>query len=110
MPTLLQEMHEQRARAREAAREAAYRELREALSRLLPAGTEVWVFGSVLEPGRFRERSDLDIAVERLPEGRSEAWLQGELELRLRRAVDVLNLSETSLRSKIERMGERWTL
>ena len=110
MPTLLQEMHEQRARAREAARGAAYRELRDALSRLLPPGTEVWVFGSVLKPGRFREHSDLDIAIESLPEGRSEAWLQSELELRLRRGVDVLNLNETGLRSKIQRTGERWTL
>ena len=110
MPTLLQEMHEQRARGREAARGAAYRELRDALTRLLPPGTEVWVFGSVLEPGRFREHSDLDIALESLPEGRSEAWLQGELELQLRRGVDVLNLNETGLREKIERTGERWTL
>lgn len=110
MATLLQQMHEQRARSREAARGASYRELREALGRLLPPGTEVWVFGSVLEPGRFREHSDLDIAVASLPAGRSEAWLQSELELRLRRAVDVLNLNETGLRSKIERTGERWTL
>lgn len=110
MSTLLQQMHEERAHAREAARAAAYRELRAALGSLLPAGTEVWVFGSVLRPGRFREHSDIDIAVESLPEGRSEAWLQGELELRLHRAVDVLNLNETRLRSRIERTGEHWTL
>lgn len=110
MSTLLQQIHEERARARETARGAAYRELRGALGRLLPAGTEIWVFGSVLQPGRFREHSDIDIAVECLPEGRSEAWLQSELELRLHRAVDVLNLNETGLRSKIERTGEHWTL
>jgi predicted nucleotidyltransferase len=110
MSTLLQHMHEQRARAREASREEAYRELRATLGRLLPPGTGIWVFGSVLKPGRFREHSDIDIAVECLPEGRSEAWLQGELELRFHRAVDVLNLRETGLRSKIERTGEYWTL
>jgi predicted nucleotidyltransferase len=110
MPTLLQQMHEQRTRVREAARGSAYHELRDALSSLLPPGTQVWVFGSVLKPGRFREHSDVDIAIESLPPGRSEAWLQGELELRLRRSVDVLNLNETTLRSKIERTGERWTL
>jgi predicted nucleotidyltransferase len=103
-------MHEERASAREASRVTAYRELREALCGLLPPGSEVWVFGSVLEPGRFREYSDIDIAVTSLPTGRTEAWLQSELELRLRRAVDVLNLNETGLRSKIERVGERWTL
>ena len=64
----------------------------------------------MLEPGRFREHSDIDIAVQRLPDGRSEAWLQSELGLRLERRVDVLNLNETGLRSKIERVGERWTL
>ena len=66
--------------------------------------------GSVLEPGRFREHSDIDVAVVCLPAGRTEAWLQSELELRLRRRVDVLSLHETGLRSKIERVGERWTL
>jgi predicted nucleotidyltransferase len=110
MPTLLAKMNEERARQREAARVAAYWRLREALGKLLPQGTEIWVFGSLLKPGRFREYSDIDIAVASLPAGRSEAWLQGELELRLERGVDVLNLNETGLRSKIQRVGERWTL
>lgn len=110
MPTLLAKLHEERARARETARLTAYEDLRQALTKLLPAGSEVWVFGSILKPGRFDEHSDLDIAVESLPEGRSEAWLQGELELRLRRGVDILILKETRLRPKIERTGERWTL
>jgi predicted nucleotidyltransferase len=103
-------MHEERARGREASRVAVYRQLREALCDLLPRGSEIWVFGSVIEPGRFREHSDVDIALTCLPAGRTEAWLQSELGLRLRRTVDVLNLDETGLRSKIERMGERWTL
>ena len=110
MTTLLAKMQAERTRAREASRVAAYRALREALCGLLPPGSEVWVFGSVLEAGRFREHSDVDLAVASLPAGRTEAWLQSELELRLRRAVDVLNLNETGLRSKIERVGERWTL
>ena len=110
MTTLLARTHEERARSREASRVATYRELREALRALLPPGSSVWVFGSVLKPGRFRDHSDVDIAVTSLPEGRKEAWLQSELELRLKRAVDVLNLNETGLRDKIERVGERWTL
>lgn len=110
MTTLLAKTHEERAHAREASRLATYRELREALRGLLPPGSAVWVFGSVLEPGRFRDHSDVDLAITSLPEGRTEAWLQSELELRLRRAVDVLNLNETGLRAKIERVGERWTL
>lgn len=110
MATLLAKMTEERLREREVARLAAYRRLREALGKLLPPGSEVWVFGSLLKPGRFREYSDIDIAVAGLPAGRSEAWLQGELELRLERGVDVLSLNETGLRSKIQRVGERWTL
>jgi predicted nucleotidyltransferase len=110
MATLLFKMHEERTQRREAARASAYQRLREALRELLPPGSEVWVFGSLLEPGRFREHSDIDIAVQRMPAGRSEAWLQSELGLRLDRRVDVLNLNETGLRSKIERVGERWTL
>jgi predicted nucleotidyltransferase len=110
MATLLLKMHEDRARRREAERASAYRRLGEALHELLPPGSEVWVFGSLLKPGRFSEHSDIDIAVLHLPAGRSEAWLQSELGLRLERRVDVLNLNETGLRSKIERVGERWTL
>lgn len=110
MPTLLAKMTDEKARRREAARITAYGRLRAALSELLPSQSEVWVFGSVLKPGRFREDSDVDIAVATLPAGRSEAWLQSELGLRLDRSVDVLNLNETRLRAKIEKEGERWTL
>jgi predicted nucleotidyltransferase len=110
MTTLLAQMTQERAQRREAARRQAYLGLREALCALLPSGTHVWVFGSVLKEGRFRENSDVDIAVTSLPAGRSEAWLQGELGLRLNRMVDVLNLNETGLRSKIEITGEQWTL
>lgn len=84
--------------------------LREALAGLLPARSEVWLFGSILRPGRFREDSDEDIAVESVPSGLSEAWLQYRLALLIDRGVDVLNLHETGLRSRIEREGEKWTL
>lgn len=110
MATLLQRSNAERARRREAARISARERLREALAELLPRGSEVWVFGSLLRSGLFREDSDVDIAVERLPAGRSEAWLQYELALRLDRGVDVLNLHETGLRARIEREGEKWTL
>jgi uncharacterized protein len=109
MATLLVKMNEERARRREEARVTACQRLRTALGELLPGGTEIWVFGSVLKPGKFREDSDVDIAISSLPAGRSEAWLQSELELRLGRSVDVLNLNETGLRAKIEKEGERWT-
>lgn len=108
--TLLAKLNEERAQRREAMRRAVYVRLRGALAELLPSGSEVWVFGSVLRPGRFREDSDVDIAVESLPPGFTEARLQHELALRLDRGVDVLDLRETLLRSRIEREGEKWTL
>ncbi|HEV7139016.1 MAG TPA: nucleotidyltransferase domain-containing protein [Steroidobacteraceae bacterium] len=110
MATLLARMTAERAGRREAARLEARERLRAALASLLPAGSEVWVFGSVLRPGRFREGSDLDVAVESLPSGLSEAWLQYQLALLTDRSVDVLNLHETGLRARIEREGEKWTL
>lgn len=55
-------------------------------------------------------RNQPDIALARRPAVFSEFWLQGELELRLGRRVDVALLPETRLREKIEREGVRWTL
>lgn len=110
MPTLLAKMNEERARRREEARRVAYERLRAALADLLPPGSEIWVFGSIMTPGRFREDSDVDIAVEHLPSGRTEAWLQYELALRLDRGVDVLSLGDTSLRDRILREGKKWIL
>ncbi len=110
MATLLERLSAERAERREAARTAALDRLHRALLELLPSGSEVWVFGSILRPGRFREDSDVDVAVASLPPGISEAWLQFQLALRMDRGVDVLNLHETGLRSRIEREGEKWTL
>lgn len=110
VPTLLAKMNEERARRREEARRVAYERLRAALADLLPPGSEIWVFGSIMTPGRFREDSDVDIAVEHLPSGRTEAWLQYELALRLDRGVDVLSLGDTSLRDRILREGKKWIL
>ena len=77
---------------------------------LLPRGEVIWVFGSLIQSGRFREESDVDLALVRRPPVFSEFWLQGELELRLGRRVDVLLLDETRLRPKIEREGIKGTL
>ncbi|MGA7540680.1 MAG: nucleotidyltransferase domain-containing protein [Steroidobacteraceae bacterium] len=103
-------MNSERAGRREAARAGARDRLRAALAELLPPGSEVWVFGSILKPGRFREDSDVDIAVQSLPPGMSEAWLQHQVALRIDRGVDVLSLRETRLRARIESEGEKWTL
>lgn len=110
MTTLLQELHDTRKRTREALRLLIREHLRRALQDIYLPGTRVWLFGSVARAGRFDEYSDIDLAVEAPPTGRSLFWLQGELETRVGCGVDVLLLSETRLRSKIEREGEMWTL
>lgn len=74
----------------------------------LPESGEVWGYGSVIKAGGFREDSDVDLAVERLPEGISLYLLQSLLLEAAGREVDVCVLSETRLRDKIEREGERW--
>ena len=110
MATALQEWEQARSERREALRVSLLKSLRNVLRDLYCAGSRVWVFGSLIRQGRFREDSDVDLAVETAPANRSLYWLQGELEARLGCAVDVLLLPETRLRSKIEREGEMWTL
>lgn len=110
MTTLLQELERTRARERETLRLVVRDRLRAALRAVYPAGTQVWVFGSLVRAGRFDESSDVDVAVAAPPAGRSLFWLQGELEARVGLAVDALLLDETRLRPKIEREGELWTL
>jgi predicted nucleotidyltransferase len=108
--TLLHELHDKRKRLREALRLSIRARLRRALQAIYSPGTRVWLFGSITRVGRFDEYSDIDLAVEAGPTGRTLFWLQGELELRMGCAVDVLLIDETRLRSKIERESEMWTL
>ncbi|MEW6750462.1 MAG: nucleotidyltransferase domain-containing protein [Candidatus Latescibacterota bacterium] len=75
-----------RARARERVRQGRRASLREAARRAAEAlrarhgeGFAVYLFGSVLDAGRFRVNSDLDLAVEGLPPDRYyEAWAEAE--------------------------------
>ncbi|MDO8540117.1 MAG: nucleotidyltransferase domain-containing protein [Opitutaceae bacterium] len=110
MATLLQEITAATAARNEAERKRLLLRLREELGSLLPVGATVFVFGSLIQAGRFGEHSDLDLALTCRPAAFSEFWLQGELELRLGRRVDVLLLGETRLREKVEREGLQWTL
>ncbi len=68
----------------------------------------MWVYGSLVNAGRFHEWSDVDIAVESLPQGMTLEYLQSLLSAEVGREVDVCRLDRTRLRSVIEREGERW--
>lgn len=107
MPTLLQQLEHERLQQRLAEREAVRAELAAALHRLLP-GRKVVVFGSLTQPGRFNRASDIDVAIESLPEGLSIYTLTALLEEAMHRPVDVVLLGETRLRDKILAEGETW--
>ncbi|MGH9837869.1 MAG: nucleotidyltransferase family protein [Blastocatellia bacterium] len=82
--------------------------LRLFLERMLP-GREVWVFGSVIRPGAFRENSDVDLALREEPADISSYRLQSLLEEALGRPVDVILLPESRFAETILREGQRWT-
>jgi predicted nucleotidyltransferase len=82
--------------------------LRAALARRVP-GTVVWVYGSLVKPGRFHDWSDVDVALESLPAGMTLEYLQSLLSADVGREVDVCLIDRTRLRPVIEGSGERWT-
>ncbi len=77
------------------------------MAELIP-GEKVIVFGSLRRPGVFNDRSDIDLALERVPPQMSEYRLTSELMERMNRPVDVLLLSNSRLRDKIRCEGEVW--
>lgn len=107
MLELLQERDARRRADRITEWHEARDHLRLVLHRHLP-GIKVWLFGSVLECGRFNAASDIDLALEAPPEGMSIYTLTGLLEEEMGRPVDVVLLPESRLRNKIISQGEAW--
>lgn len=70
-----------------------------------PAILRVYLFGSIVQPGRFRPESDIDVAVE-CAEIDAESRFWHDLEHALRRNVDVRAMVEP-IRSEVERYGEQ---
>ena len=106
---LLLERKRREADDNERARREILVALRAALVRLAP-GTVLWVYGSVTRPGGFGSYSDVDIAFESLPPGRSLYAMQSLLSAACGRELDVCFLDESRLAGKIMREGERWTV
>ena len=107
---LLRESIAARNAACERDRLAVRERLASAVKEYLPTGTRVWVYGSLNESGRFREWSDVDVALEVDPPGMSIYLLAGLLAERCGRPVDVCLLGETRLGPAIRRGGESWTV
>ncbi len=106
--TLLQQRDEEIARRREDLRVETLSRLRALLAEKLP-GREIWVFGSLIRPGAFRENSDVDLALREEPAEISTYRLQSLLEEELGRPVDVVILPESRFAETILREGQRWT-
>jgi predicted nucleotidyltransferase len=106
--SLLKQESERRSAADERERLHVRECLAAALGRLKVPGP-VWVYGSLVKPGRFGGDSDVDLAFESLPADTSLYLLQSLLSEAVGREVDVCLLGETRLRDKIVTEGERWT-
>lgn len=72
-----------------------------ALAEFLPRGSRGWVYGSLVEPGRFREWSDVDLALEGDPPGMSIDLLASLLAERCGRSIDICLIDETRLAAAI---------
>ena len=107
MTTLLERIDLERRTDRERLRLETRDALRAALRDLLP-GIPVIVLGSLTQPGRFTEASDVDLALESEPPDCSIYQLSSLLGERLGRSVDVMLLPECRFRDKILVQGERW--
>jgi predicted nucleotidyltransferase len=83
--------------------------LREVLSRVMP-GAVVWVYGSLIEPGRFNRYSDIDIAVEENPGGETMEYLQSLIASETGYVVDICQIDRSRLESRIRQSGCRWTV
>lgn len=67
-----------------------------------------YIFGSVMMPGRFSDRSDVDLAVETHKTGDICA-LMGDLSMYINRDVDLIPLDQCHFAEKIRRIGLSWT-
>ena len=107
---LLRESIAARNAACERERCAVRERLAAAVQDLLPKASRLWVYGSLIKPGRFREWSDVDVALDRDPPRMSIHLLASLLSERCRRHVDLCLIGETRLAAAIRAGGESWTV
>lgn len=107
LPTLLQQRDAARARRRLQVYEETRRQLQQALADLIP-GHKVILFGSLTHPGAFKDRSDVDLALETESTQMSVYRLTAALSERLGRPVDILMLDRCRFQERIRREGEVW--
>lgn len=106
--SLLQQRDQANATENELLRQVALEKLHQGFQRYLP-GQAVWVYGSILKPGKFRLESDIDVALEDPSTNFSLYALQSLLTEATEHQVDICMLEETRLKEKIMSRGQRWT-
>ena len=94
-------------REREALRLAVQARALQLLDESPVALDEAILFGSIVRPGRFGARSDIDIAVPDL-EPRDFFTLMGHLEEGLGREIDLVPIETCHFADSIRRMGLTW--
>lgn len=108
MMHLLRDSIAARKRACERDRLDVRARLAAAVADFLPPGSRLWVYGSLVESARFREWSDVDLALECDPPGMSIYLLASLLTERCGRRVDAYLIEETRLAPAIRARGELW--
>ena len=68
---------------------------------------EIYLFGSILKPGKFQPDSDVDIGVKGLDKFLLYAFI-GDVSAILNREVDVVRLEECPFAEKIMKSGVKW--
>jgi len=69
---------------------------------------EIYLFSSLVQEGRFKPNSDVDIAVRGLNKFDYYAFI-GDVSQFLNRRVDVIRLEECHFSNSIEKKGLQWT-
>jgi uncharacterized protein len=67
-----------------------------------------YLFGSVTQPRRFHENSDVDLGVENIDPVRQIEAI-ADLSLALLRDVDIVDLRHCHFAHRIREQGQRWT-
>lgn len=110
-PSIWLQARKRSAEAREIYRRQVLEEVHTVLQSLAEIyhWDELFLFSSLISPGRFTSDSDIDIAVSGIDKHALLAFI-AEFSRELGREVDVIRLEESKISDSIRRQGQRWSL
>lgn len=108
-PYIWRENRRKKAQEFESRRKAVLEEINEVLIQLGRRydWDEIYLFGSIIKPGKFCPDSDVDIGIKGLNKFDLYSFI-GDVSLYLNRNVDVVPLEECGFADKIVDRGIRW--